>query len=184
MPGIPGMKLSEELDRLKRKSMAVLAFITASLLLHGPGSEPALAKEPPVSLSAIIASLGPGTPLNGKVVYLDFWASWCQPCRQSFPWLKDISARYGQRGLQVVTVNLDKEQAAAEKFLKELKVDLKIIYDSDGKLAKQFQVDAMPTSFVFARDGSLKDRHRGFHEDDKGKLDSLVNALLAQEVKK
>lgn len=174
-------KLSEESGRSGWNSMLVLIFVAASVLLvSGPGS--ALGKDATVSLSAITSSLGPEQSLEGKVVYVDFWASWCQPCRMSFPWLKDLSARYGERGLQVVTINLDKERPAAEKFLNELKVDLKVIYDSDGKLAKQFQVDAMPTSFVFARDGSLKDRHRGFHEDDRSELDSLINTLLTQKV--
>ncbi|MCX6833967.1 MAG: TlpA disulfide reductase family protein [candidate division Zixibacteria bacterium] len=161
--------------------MAVFAVVTVVLV---SGVDTVSGKDVVATLAPIETALAPSQDLNDKVVYLDFWASWCLPCRHSFPWLKELAARYGKRGFQVITVNLDKERTEAEKFLKELNVDLKVVYDADGTLAKQFHVDAMPTSFIFARDGSLQSRHRGFHVDDKRELDSLINALLAEETGK
>ncbi|MFQ5561664.1 MAG: TlpA disulfide reductase family protein, partial [Nitrospinota bacterium] len=70
---------------------------------------------------------------NGRIVYVDFWASWCVPCRKSFPWLSEMQKKYKSKGLEVVTVNLDKEKAFATKFLDEFpENNLKVVYDPDG----------------------------------------------------
>lgn len=184
MSTVPRKKMSADLNQIHRYSVACLAAAAVVTVVLVSGANTVSAKEAAATLAPIEAALGPGQDLKDKVVYLDFWASWCLPCRQSFPWLKELAARYGQRGLQVVTVNLDKERTEAEKFVKELNVDLKVVYDADGKLAKQFHVDAMPTSFIFDRKGNPQSRHRGFHVDDKRELDSLINALLAEETGK
>jgi cytochrome c biogenesis protein CcmG/thiol:disulfide interchange protein DsbE len=99
---------------------------------------------------------------RGKVVVLDFWASWCVPCRRSFPWLNEMQDKYGQKGLVVLGVNMDADQADAELFLKEYPVDFSIVRDPDGELAKQYEVIAMPSSYVIDRDGQIAARHLGF----------------------
>ncbi len=76
------------------------------------------------------------TAYRGKVVYLDFWASWCGPCKQSFPYMAKLRQQYGPQGLAVVTVNLDKNRAQADAFLKAVGVSLPVTYDSAGKLAE------------------------------------------------
>ncbi len=85
-------------------------------------------------------------PIKGKVIWVDFWASWCAPCRRSFPWLNSMQRRYGARGLQVIGVNLDKDRKLAEGFLAETPAAFGLRFDPDGKLAKQFDVKAMPSS--------------------------------------
>ena len=114
----------------------------------------------------------------GKVVVLDFWASWCEPCRRSFPWLNAMHARYGDDGLVIVGVNLDMERADAQRFLDEYPADFSIVYDENQALARQYEVVAMPSSYVIGRDGKLAARHMGFKVKQQDEYEALiVNAL-------
>jgi len=99
---------------------------------------------------------------KGEVVYLDFWASWCGPCRKSFPWLNKIEAEYKSQGFSVLSVNLDANKALATKFLEETPADFTVIYDPKGKIAKHFKIQGMPSSMLIGRDGKIKSRHTGF----------------------
>jgi thiol-disulfide isomerase/thioredoxin len=117
---------------------------------------------------------------HGKVVVVDFWASWCVPCRRSFPWMNDMQARYGEQGLVIVAVNVDRERAAAEQFLAEVAADFRIHYDNDGVVAEAFGVEAMPSSYVIGRDGEIVARHLGFKVRKQDEYEAvLVEALGA-----
>ena len=96
---------------------------------------------------------------RGKVLILDFWASWCVPCRRSFPWMNEMQEKYGGQGLVIVGVNMDADAAEAQTFLKEFSVDFRIIEDAKGELAKKFDVIAMPSSYVIDRNGDVVARH-------------------------
>jgi cytochrome c biogenesis protein CcmG/thiol:disulfide interchange protein DsbE len=99
---------------------------------------------------------------KGKVVYLDFWASWCGPCKQSFPYMASLRQQYAKQGFTVVTINLDKNRAQADAFLKKVGINLPVTYDAGGSLAKQYRVSDMPTSIVFDRNGKVRFTHKGF----------------------
>lgn len=99
---------------------------------------------------------------RGKVVYLDFWASWCVPCRKSFPWMNELQQKY-KDDLVVIGVNLDQEKELADAFIQETSPEFKIVYDPKGKLATEFQVAAMPSAFILDRDGKVVIKHLGFH---------------------
>lgn len=115
---------------------------------------------------------------QGKVVVVDFWASWCVPCRRSFPWMNDMQAKYGDQGLVVIAVNVDRERAAAEEFLAEVPADFRIHYDNDGVVAEAFGVEAMPSSYVIGRDGEIVARHLGFKVKKQDEYEViLVKAL-------
>ena len=116
--------------------------------------------------------------LSGKIVYIDFWASWCKPCRKSFPWLNDIQSRYKDKGFTVLAINLDKDKALADKFLAQIPASFTIAYDPEGKSAESFQVQGMPSSYLIDRSGHLRARHIGFREDDKAELEQAVVKLL------
>lgn len=138
----------------------------------------------PQSIVVIDSILAGSTQLQGSVVYLDFWASWCVPCRQSFPWMAALRQKYDSLGLQIVTVNLDNDHAAATKFLSELKSPLKVVYDSTGSLAKVYNLEAMPTSFVYDRTGKLRATNRGFTAKESTAAESLIKTLLEEGRKK
>lgn len=115
---------------------------------------------------------------KGKVVYLDFWASWCGPCKQSFPFMSGLKQQYGAKGLSVVTINLDKSPAQAAAFLKQVGVGLPVVYDSNGKIAKQYAVKDMPTSLVIDRSGNIRFTHKGFYPGKTADYTAHVAQLI------
>src|SRR5277367_6815965 len=92
--------------------------------------------------------------LRGKVVYLDFWASWCIPCRQSFPWMNDMQKKFAGQDVVILAVNLDAKTADVDAFLARYPASFRLAFDTEGASAKQFGVKAMPTSFLIGRDGT------------------------------
>lgn len=116
--------------------------------------------------------------LKGQVVYIDFWASWCIPCRQSFPWMNEMQSKYKDQGLKVITVNLDHKKALAEAFLKEYPGNFEVVYDPKGKLAKKFKLKGMPNSFIVNKDGKLVSRHVGFNDQKKIAYENELKSLL------
>jgi thiol-disulfide isomerase/thioredoxin len=117
--------------------------------------------------------------VTGQVVLVDFWASWCAPCRHSFPWLNDMQAKYGPRGLVVIGVNVDRERGEAERFLRETPAGFQILYDPDGSLAARYDVPGMPSSYVFSPDGELVGRHIGFRKATQAEREAELVRLLA-----
>jgi thiol-disulfide isomerase/thioredoxin len=99
---------------------------------------------------------------QGKVIYLDFWASWCGPCRRSFPWMNQIQKKYKAQGLQVISINLDSDRLLATEFLDEYPVNFDVIYDPKGVLAKKYKLKGMPQSFIINQSGELVSSHIGF----------------------
>jgi len=118
--------------------------------------------------------------LRGHVVYVDFWASWCSPCRQSFPWMKALESAYGSRGLSVVAIDLDHDQADAQRFLRVFQPNFPVIYDPAGTLAQRFNVMAMPTSVLIDRTGKIRYEHAGFLLKERAQYERQIRALLAQ----
>jgi cytochrome c biogenesis protein CcmG/thiol:disulfide interchange protein DsbE len=115
---------------------------------------------------------------QGQVVVVDFWASWCVPCRRSFPWLNDMHAKYAEQGLVVIGVNVDANQKDAAAFLEDYPAAFSIHYDTQAIMAKEFGVEAMPSSFVIGRDGQIKARHLGFKVKRQDEYEAiLVDAL-------
>ena len=125
------------------------------------------------------AEIAPGLgQVTGKVVWVDFWASWCTPCRRSFPWLNEIMSKYAGEGLVVVGVNVDTERALAEQFLSEVPARFEIVYDAEGALAKEYEIIGMPSSFLIGRDGKIIASHVGFRRDERENYEaSIVEAL-------
>lgn len=116
--------------------------------------------------------------LRGHVVYLDFWASWCGPCRASVPWMSTLARRYRERGVEVVGVNLDKDRALAMAMLAEHPAAFTVAFDPLGAVAAAYQVRVMPTSFVIAKDGTVRVRHAGFVPRDTTWLQQQIEEAL------
>jgi thiol-disulfide isomerase/thioredoxin len=149
-----------------------------------------LAALPSAAASAASAVSAPGaTPapawpvleaLRGKVVLVDFWASWCAPCLRSFPWMNELKQRHGDEGLAIVAVNVDQDRALADAFLAKRPAEFRIEYDAAGTVARQFGVQAMPTSFLIDRNGKVRARHAGFREKQREEREAAIVQLLKE----
>ncbi len=119
--------------------------------------------------------------LKGKVVLLDFWASWCAPCLESFPWMQEIQQRYADRGLVVLAVNLDHDRQMAERFVRAQAAQFPVVYDPQGRLAERFHVSSMPSSFYIDRQGQIRFVHAGFRERERAEAERQLAALVAEQ---
>ncbi len=156
-----------------------LAAAAMSALLAGAACAETAAAETAKSLNASqLRELLPA--LKGKVVLLDFWASWCEPCRQSFPWMSELQHRYAGSDLVVVAVNLDQDRKLADQFLAATPAGFRVEYDPQGTLATQFDVTAMPTSVVIDRNGQVRERHKGFREAQRAARELSLSKLLKE----
>ena len=117
----------------------------------------------------------------GKVVLVDFWASWCTPCKASFPMLAKLNRELGPSGFIVVAVGIDEKVAAAEGFVKKMQPEFPTVHDFGQRLVRQVEVPTMPTSFLLGRDGKVRFIHRGFHGDrTEAELRQQIAQLISE----
>jgi thiol-disulfide isomerase/thioredoxin len=117
--------------------------------------------------------------LHGKVVLVDFFASWCEPCKASFPVMQELHQKYAGQGLVVVAINLDKNKSDMDDFLKSHPASFVILRDANNKLVSQLKIPTMPSSFLLDRDGKIHAFHRGFKGGEtKKKYVEEIEALL------
>lgn len=165
------------------------------LLASGPAlllSREALAQNPP-AMPAVQApawtlpvwtAQGPASrelssrELLGQWVYLDFWASWCGPCKQSFPWMGQLQSQL-QQPLQVVAIGLDKQAAPMERFLKQFPGHVPVVWDPQAETAKRFDVQAMPSSYLINPAGQMVMRHRGFMASEGPSLLQAIRSRMS-----
>ena len=136
---------------------------------------------PQISLP-LLAAGSPGVltleSLRGKVVYLDFWASWCKPCRASFPWMNGLLNKYPADKFTVITINLDAETSEMQRFLDKIPAKFDIYQDASGSIAEKFQLEAMPTSYLIDADGKVVSKHIGFYTSEIEEYEREIEELL------
>jgi thiol-disulfide isomerase/thioredoxin len=119
---------------------------------------------------------------NGHVVLVDFWASWCAPCKASFPAMAKLHADYAARGLIIAAISIDEKAPAALAFWKKQSPPFATLHDREQKLVKQVVVPTMPTSYLLDRTGKVRFVHEGFHgEASDKKVRQEIDALLAEK---
>lgn len=118
--------------------------------------------------------------LKGRVVYLDFWATWCPPCRKSFPWMDEMNSRYKDAGLTIVAVSVDKKRELIEQFIQKMQPGFTIAHDPSGDIAKAYKLRGMPSSYLIDRNGNLVKTHMGFRNKDKATMEAAIKTLLAK----
>lgn len=136
------------------------------------------AKAPPFRLQDAQGATIALESLRGRVVYIDFWASWCAPCRRSFPWMGEMQLRYGQRGLTVLAINVDRQREAAERFLAAVPAPFTVAFDPQGATPDAYAATAMPSSYLVDARGHVALVEVGFREERKAALEERIRALL------
>jgi thiol-disulfide isomerase/thioredoxin len=116
---------------------------------------------------------------KGKVVLVDFWASWCEPCKQSFPVMEELHKRYADRGLVIIAINVDENRPDMEAFLKKNVATFAVLRDANQKLVEKAGIATMPSSFLLDRDGKVRFTHTGFRgAETKKKYEEEIETLL------
>ncbi len=161
-----------------RASLCLALFLTCSV----PASL-ALSVDEPLPDFSLPALLGSGELSNqhllGRVVYLDFWASWCGPCRKSMPALDELYRELGDRGFAVVAINLDENEGEARKFLMRFPVSYPVLKD-DGRSFARFGLTGLPQGYLLDRQGRVTAVHKGFQQGDEKLLKKQVVRLLKE----
>lgn len=121
---------------------------------------------------------------HGKVVYVDFWASWCTPCAESFPFLNSLHHDLKESGLQIIGINLDQASDDAMAFLNKYPADFTVVADANEKCVKDFEVKAMPSSYLVDRNGIIRHIHLGFRPGEAAEIRALTEQLLAEQPSK
>ena len=138
---------------------------------------------PALAPAGVVNFTGGALPTtSGQVVLVDFWASWCAPCKASFPAMAKLHADYAPRGLVIAAVSIDEKVPAALAFWKKQSPPFATLHDRELKLVKQVVVPTMPTSYLLDRTGKVRFVHEGFHGDTTDKQVRLeIDALLAEK---
>jgi len=161
---------------MRRLACAAALFAAASAIAIEPGDRlpdltlPALHDSPPVALAGF----------RGAVTYVDFWASWCVPCRESMPWLDTVYKRHRAAGFAVVGINKDVAAADADRFLKRVVVSFPLVADARDAAARAFDVKAMPSGYLLDRKGVIRHVHRGFTAETAAAIEGEIEALLKE----
>lgn len=138
-------------------------------------------KAPALSLPALSGSGDISLEsLRGNVVYLDFWASWCGPCRVSFPILEKLAIEFGPQGFDVLAINVDEVEAEAQQFLADIPVSYLVVRDGQGVSPQVYGIMGMPTGYLIDRQGVVREIHQGFRKSDGEKLRAEIVMLLKE----
>ncbi|MFV8780899.1 TlpA family protein disulfide reductase [Microbulbifer sp. SA54] len=157
----------------------IAALCASAALLAGA---PSMAKAPASDFT--LASLKDGnlrlSEQRGDVIMLNFWASWCGPCREEMPLLNDLHARYESAGFKVWGVNVDANRDDAQAMLKKIPVEFPVLFDGESQVSQLFGVEAMPSSVFIDRDGNVRYVHKGYRSGDEAEYKKIIKELIRE----
>src|SRR5882757_6050372 len=161
---------------------ATVAAVAAALLIAVPASNAASGSgpAPQFTLDSRAGSKVSLAQYKGQVVMLNFWASWCGPCRQEMPLLESIYRKYNKMGFTLIGVNVEPDSKAAEGFLKQTPVSFPVIYDKDSTVSKAYDVSGMPSTVIIDRKGNIRVLHRGYKPGDENEYLDSIRTLVRE----
>ncbi len=165
-----------------KKTALIVTVIAGFLAVNAWSAKTTLLQQPAPDFT--LKSLeGPNiklSELRGDVVLINFWASWCGPCRQEMPLLEELSSKYEPMGFTMLGVNVEEDSSAAKSMLAELGVSFPILFDSENTVSESYEVIAMPTTVVVDRDGKVQFVHHGYKPGDEGKYQDAIRRAIRQ----
>lgn len=175
-----------------RQSTPVIAAMWIAMMSTALASDARSADPPESVVATTFASADSSkSPLSyttfdpkehpGKVLYVDFWASWCAPCKKSFPFMNELAQRLPEDRFEIIGINLDKDRWKAERFLIEVDADFPTVFDPEGKIAEAYEVEGMPTTLLFDRAGKLRSTRIGYQQGEEQEILSEIESLIAED---
>ena len=161
----------------KRISYMFAAMLLATVAVAGSSSGPA----PDFSLQSLDGSTVRLSDLKGQVVLINFWATWCAPCREEMPLLDAIYQKYNRLGVELLGINVEDDASGARKYLNETPVTFPILFDADGRVSKQYQVKAMPSTILVDRHGNVRHIHYGYKPGYENDYQDQIRALVREK---
>jgi thiol-disulfide isomerase/thioredoxin len=167
-----------------RQARSVITLVLSFSLLWVTGSHAADKGNAVMAADFTLASKAHGNlrlqEQIGSVVLINFWASWCGPCRQELPLLEEIQQQYADLGFTIFAVNVDKDSSKADVLLNDIPVSFPVLFDPDSKVSELYQVKAMPTTVIVDRDGKVRFVHLGYKNGDTDKYQQIIKTLLRE----
>lgn len=162
-------------------SIQWLTLVFTGLLLIGTANAATVqGKAPNFTLKSNTGKNIKLSELRGQVVLLNFWASWCGPCRQEMPLLEKLQQRYSALGFTVLGVNVEEDPSKAKSLLKDISVSFPILFDTQNTVSKQYQVSAMPSTVMIDRNGNMRYLHKGYKPGDEAQYQKWVKQLIKE----
>jgi peroxiredoxin len=157
------------------------SILFASLLLFGTANSANIqGKAPNFTLKSNTGKNIKLSELRGQVVLLNFWASWCGPCRQEMPLLEKLQQRYSALGFTVLGVNVEEDSSKAKSLLKDIPVSFPILFDTQNTVSEQYKVSAMPSTVMIDRNGNMRYLHKGYKPGDEAQYKKWVKQLIKE----
>jgi len=163
---------------LRNRLAAIIA--TAALTLPALAADPTGGPAPQFTLTARGGSNVSLAQYKGQVVMLNFWASWCGPCRQEMPLLESIYKKYNRLGFTLIGVNVEPDSNAANEWLKQTPVSFPILYDKESRVSKMYDVAGMPSTVIIDRAGKVRVLHRGYKPGEENEYLDSIRALVRE----
>ncbi|VAW67653.1 hypothetical protein MNBD_GAMMA09-1480 [hydrothermal vent metagenome] len=115
---------------------------------------------------------------SGKLIYIDFWASWCRPCKNSFPWMIEMKQKFKDQPFEIIAINLDKDKSLAKKFMASQSINFPVAFDPQAKVAEKYGVEGMPSSYLIDLQGNMRIRYTGFWNKSKNDKEQTIKNML------